>query len=450
MSRAQPATASSTSKSYQSGFDQLYAAIWEKKPAGRGWVMRSDRTALQFANLWRQYRDEGYRLVDFERYSILGVVRYAGLWVENDLRFDYPRKGTLDTIISDYLDDNDLPGISVAVIRDGTMIYRRGFGFADVDAGKVAHGETIYNSASVAKVIGGTLAGKLEAEDELRDGTTFNLDMTLRTRGFLTRVPIGGGQFATIPGHHTHNVDQLLSHLGCIAHYGTTPAIPNQTTHRATAMDAVRAIWDVGLVEDCTIGTTASYSTPAFTFVGAVLERVTGRPADRLIREEIAERYGLSSMRVMFETASLPANYDRATPYNNSNDETSYQNNSWKLLSGGIELSAVDLARFGWKVLNGQIVSPAVRDNRLWAAVRPGCGASTSGNCGFGLGWARGSSDGRRTVDHSGSWTGARAYIRVYRDDGLVIAIMSNRTDHSAGGGIGGLATNLADTIFGP
>ena len=30
-----------------------------------------------------------------------------------------------------------------------------------------------------------------------------------------------------------------------------------------------------------------------------------------------------------------------------------------------MELNAVDLATFGWKVLNGQIVTPAVRDNRL-------------------------------------------------------------------------------------
>lgn len=436
-------------ESYQSGANQRYAAIWERNPAGRGWQARSDRTELGFANLWRQYSDEGYRLVDFERYNTAQGVRYAGLWVENNSRFDYPRKGTLNSIVSSYRAANTLPGISVAVIRNGQMIYRRGFGFADINDGKVAHGETVYNSASVAKVIAGTLAGKLEAEDRLRDGTTFSLDLTRRTSFYLTNVPIGGGQFVTIPAHHTHNVDQLLSHLGCIGHYGTTPAIPNQTTHRATALDAARSFWNVGLVQGCTIGTTASYSTPAFSIAGAVLERVTGRAADRLLREEIAERYGLASLRVMFETSVLPANYERAAPYTNSNVETSYQNNSWKMMSGGMEISAVDLATFGWKVLSAQIVTAAVRDNRLWAAVRPGCGASTGGNCAFGLGWARGSSGGRRIVDHSGSWTGARAYIRVYRDDGLVIAIMSNRTNHTVDG-VGVLATDIANAVFAP
>ncbi len=212
----------------------------------------------------------------------------------------------------------------------------------------------------------------------------------------------------------------------------------------------MQSIWNVGLVQGCTIGTTSSYSTPAFTFVGAVLERLTGHTAARLLREEIAQPYGLSSLRVQYETASLPANYDRATPYNNDNTEGSYQDNSWKPLSGGMELSPVDLATFGWKVLNGQVVSASVRDNRLFAAVKPGCGSSTSGACGYGLGWARGESGGRSIVSHTGSWTGARAHIRLYRNDGLVIAIMSNRTNHTAGGDLSGLATSLANAIFAP
>ncbi len=87
-------------KSYQSGSNQYYAAIWEKNPAGRSYQVRSDRTELGFANLWRQYRDEGYRLVDFERYNTSSGVRYAGVWVENYSRFDYPRKGTLNQLIT--------------------------------------------------------------------------------------------------------------------------------------------------------------------------------------------------------------------------------------------------------------------------------------------------------------------------------------------------------------
>lgn len=441
-------------ESYQTSDGQRYAAIWEQKP-GFGWQTRTNRTEKEFANLWRQYRDEGYRLVDFERYETSSGTRYAGIWAENDARFRYGRKSDIDDIIETYQTDNNLPGISVAIIRNGEMIYRRGFGWADVAGQKVAHGETVYNSASVAKVIGGTLAAKLEDEERLRDGTTFNLDLTDTTATYLTGVPNANGRgTVSLPNEHTHTVEQLLSQLSCVAHYpwdgtsGTVPGIANQTTHYTSAMAAAQNIWGTGLVTQtsagsaCTVGGTWSYSTPAFTLAGAVLESATGRTLNQLLQNEIFSPYGLSSMRVQYASSSLPANYERAIPYNNSNNATSYSDNSWKVLGGGIETSTVDLARFGWKVLNAEILSADARDNRLWTRVDP--------SFTHGLGWSvTTDSSSRRTAEWNGSWTGARAFLRAYRDDDVVIAIMSNRTNHTVDD-VGTLANEIGDEILAP
>jgi CubicO group peptidase (beta-lactamase class C family) len=457
-------------ESYTTSNGQRYAAIWERKP-GYKWQTRTNRTARQFANLWRQYRDEGYRLVDFERYQTARGARYAGVWAENDARYRYNRKGQINTAVQNYRNTNALPGISVAVIRNGQMIYRRGFGQADVANNKVAHGETVYAAASVSKVIGGTLAAKLEDEERLRDGTTFTLDLTRLTSAYLSNIPVGSGQTASIPSAHTHTVEQMLAHLGCIPHYpsSTTPGISDQSTHYATASAAVRNIWNTGLVTQtsnntsCTVGNTRSYSTPAFTFIGAVLERRTGRSIARLVKEEIADRYGFSTMRAMFTTSSLPSNYDRAVPYtsrdtihtanttdwadppnnqSNPNQPTSWSNNSWKVLGGGIEVSTVDLARFGWRTLNGDIVAADARDNRMWTPVRAG---RTNG-----LAWELRNIGGRRVAEHGGSWSGARTQLRVYRDDGLVIAIMSNRRNHRSDQNqdVDDLATQIGNIVL--
>jgi hypothetical protein len=66
------------------------------------------------------------------------------------------------------------------------------------------------------------------------------------------------------------------------------------------------------------------------------------------------------------------------------------------------------------------------------------------------LGWSRGNVGGRRVADHDGSWTGARALVRIYRDDDLVIAVMSNRTNHTQGGDISGLATRIGNAVLAP
>jgi CubicO group peptidase (beta-lactamase class C family) len=423
-------------ESYRTSSGQRYAAIWERSPAQHAWTVRSDRSERAFANLWRQYRDEGYRIVDFERYPTADGDRYAGVWIENASRFRYARKSHLDDVITTYRSANDLPGISVTVIKDGSVLYRRGFGWADVAGKKVAHSATVYNAASVSKVIGGTLAAKLEAERRIRDGTAVDLDLARRTDSYLPDAP----------ARHRHRVDQLLAHVGCVGHYTTTPAIPNQTTHYDTAIDAVESIWDTGLRSGCTIGRTRSYSTAGFTFVGAVLEQATHRSLPTLIRQELAVPYGLASMRVQWATPTLASDYDRAVPYDGDNDAVSYSDSSWKVLGGGIEVSALDLARFGWKVLDGEIVDATARDARLWSPVRAGCGTSTSGACTNGIAWQLRRSP-ERIAEHGGSWTGARSFLRVYRDSRIVVAVMSNRRDHAVDD-VDVLTGEIADAVL--
>jgi CubicO group peptidase (beta-lactamase class C family) len=423
-------------ESYTVGGAQLYAAIWERNVNNRAYIVRSDRTELEFANYWREYRDLGYRLVDFERYQTPSGPRYAGVWTENASRLRYPKRGELDKLIETYRAVNGIPGISVAIVRNGDTIYRRGFGFAEIDKGKQAHGETVYLAASVSKVIGGTLAAKLEDEGQLADGTPVALDLSDPTSFYLENLPAA----------HTHTVQDLLAHLGCVWHYDTGPEPPNG--FYSTATGAAQQIWNTPLLvtdsngNPCTVGVTREYSTHGFTFVGAVLEEATGRPIDRLVKEEIADRYGLSSLRAQFETSSLPSNYERAAPYKDGDPvtETSYQDSSWKVLGGGIEVSAVDLADFGWKTLDAQIVDAATRDGRLWMRVRP--------NEANGLAWEIGDVGGRRVAEHGGSSRGARSHLRVYRDDGLVIAILSNRRSNAHEPR--DLATTIGDVVLSP
>jgi CubicO group peptidase (beta-lactamase class C family) len=347
------------------------------------------------------------------------------VWAENNARYRYARKAEIDSAIQTYQSQNSITGISVAIVRDGQMIYRRGFGWAERDAQKQAHGETVYLTASVSKVVGGTLAARLEDVGRLRDGTQVQLALDNRTSRYLTRLPAA----------HSHTVRQLLSHLGCIWHYSTGPT---PSGHYSWARDAAERMWDTPPLRNCTIGTDRNYSTHGFTFVGAVLEQVTGRPITRLIREEIAAPFGLGSLRVQFEGTALPSNYERAQPYTDDGRETRYDDNSWKVLGGGIEINGVDLAEFGWRTLNAETVAAAARDNRLWTRVIAG-----QPN---GLAWEVRTVGGRRVAEHGGSWQGARSHLRVYRDDGLSIAILSNQGDHSPSA----LATTIANVILRP
>lgn len=410
---------------YTENNQQRYAAIWERRTDMPLYQLRTGRNDQQFRNLWNEYRDRGYRLADIE--ADQNGSRYSGIWVENNARLRYAHRSTIDGLVETHRTTVDAPGISVAIIRDGQSIYRRGFGDANPDRGHRAHAQTVYSAASVSKVFGATLAARLEDEGELADGRRVRLDMTRPTRQYIRGLP----------SHHTHTVEQLTAHLGCVMHYprrlnrNTTPGISNgdMVGNYSTARQAAQVLWDSTLVTTptCEVGSNRVYSTHAFTLLGAVLERVSGRSIHRLVREEMSASWGVPSVRSQFETASLQPNRERAIPHDSSGNAFTYVNSSWKVLGGGLEMHPVDMARFSWRLLNGDIVRPDVRDARLWTPVDDGCDFGDDGTCRNGVGWVLQTQGGRRFVEHGGFGSGARTWLRIYPDDGLVIAVMINK-----------------------
>lgn len=458
-------------EAYEHKGKMYYAAIWQKPATGTGWAVRTDISELTFANYWREYADKGMRPIDFERYDTPSGTRYGGVWMENrSSRYDYTRKGELDTLVKNFQQSNDLAGLSAAVIRNGTQLYRRGFGQADVKAGKNAHGGTVYYTASIAKAVAATLAARLEQQGEI--------DLSRRTRSFLKNVKKSNGKSVSMPSHHTHTLEQLLSHTGCVRHYkknktDTLPAIPGMPGmgkgYYKTDVDAADKMWGKPLMAqipsgnnmvNCNVGQNYYYSTHAFTFVGAALEKVTGRNTVDLFQRELFSPFALGTLRFSYIDGKMASDYDRAIPYerksNGKFNKLAYDATSWKRLGGGMETSAVDLARFGSKVLNGEIVSDSPdssRDGcrtvdgdalncRLWTQ-RP--------NSSRGLAWRISTRKSRRVASHGGDGDGFTTQLMVFRDNGLVVAIMSNtEKDGFSSSNLSPLGDQIADIVLRP
>jgi CubicO group peptidase (beta-lactamase class C family) len=76
-----------------------------------------------------------------------------------------------------------------------------------------------------------------------------------------------------------------------------------------------------------------------------------------------------------------------------------------------------DLGRFGAKLLAGQILSESSLDT-MWTP--------PNAESGYAYGWSTGSEDGTPVVAKDGSWTGNLAYLRMYPEKGIVVAVMMN------------------------
>jgi CubicO group peptidase (beta-lactamase class C family) len=107
--------------------------------------------------------------------------------------------------------------------------------------------------------------------------------------------------------------------------------------------------------------------------------------------------------------------------------------NSYKWAGGGFLATAEDLARFGSAHLRpGFLRAESLR--LLSTPQRTADGKET----GYGVGWSSGrDAEGRRTLSHSGGAVGGSAYLLVYPDQGVVVAMLVNTGDSKVGSGNG-------------
>ncbi|MBE9030003.1 serine hydrolase [filamentous cyanobacterium LEGE 11480] len=401
-------------ESYRQGGRQKYAAIWVKNTNGRGWAARRDMSATWFGNYWKTYRDQGYRLVDFEAYPTIGGTRYAGVWRQNNDRRNWSGRTGVDQAIAAYKKRNGLPGISVVIQKHGKTLYARGFGYADTIKKKVAHADTIYRLASVSKPITGLLA--------MRQVEQRRLNLDAPTRRYLP----------SMPGFHTHKIRQLMNHQSGICHYAECGSGWRGQTFN-TAFAAIQKYEKQPLL--FTPGTKVDYSTHAFSVLAAVLEKRSGRSYSALFTRDITNRLGLPTLRPenrKVKNANRSLVYSGAVP-------VPADNLSWKFAGGGIESSAVDLTKLGTKLLQGRVISNASR-TQMWTN-----STLNNGNrSGYGLVWSLGSHRGKAIASHGGAQLGARSHWRIYRNDGIVISILSNRNN----GNPSGLADQIGTIVL--
>jgi CubicO group peptidase (beta-lactamase class C family) len=388
----------------RAGSSQRYAGIWITNSNHRRWAERRDMSATSYANYWHRYADQGYRVVSFDRYQTANGTRYAAIWRQNSARPDWSLKTAVDNRVQQEISSTTVPGISVAVYQNATPVYLRGFGYADLGDGIWMDSTHVGSTGSVSKAVGGVLTmrmveqGLVDLDDETRDW-----------------VP-------TMPAKHTHTVGSLLSNRGCIRHY-VSGLDDFADKPYATALAASKEFWDDDLVCDPSSDDEYHYSTHGYTLLGAALEAAGGDDIKDLVRNKLTNPFHLGTLGPQNFSSSV----HRMSIYSTDNAEVDTPNNDWKVLGGGIDSSAADLGAFGAKLLGGQILS----DSSLTTMWTPPNNASS-----YAYGWSTGSEDGTPVVAKDGSWTGNLAYLRMYPEKGIVVAVMMNSRwgDQSATG----------------
>ena len=206
-----------------------------------------------------------------------------------------PGMASVDTVISALMKRWEIPGGAVGIVRDGRLVYARGFGYADVPSLTVTRPDDMFRLASVSKPVTAVAILRLVEEGRLSlDAPAFALlpDIT----------PLPG---ATVdPRLASVTVRHLLQHAGGWDRALTFDpmfrpieiATATGTPAPASADAVVRYM--LGQPLDFDPGTRYAYSNFGYAVLGRIIERVTGGSYEQYVREAVLAPAGVTRMRL--------------------------------------------------------------------------------------------------------------------------------------------------------
>src|SRR5262245_1570230 len=302
-----------------------------------------------------------------------------------------------------------IPGLALAVVKDGKILKVRAYGLADVKSKIPATTNTVFRIGSISKQFVATAIMMLVEENKLR------LDDPVSK--YLNGTP---SEWKDITIRH------LLTH---------TSGIPDWLNENIS-VHTWRYGFDQRLLKvlarlpvHFAPGDEWHYSNSNYHLLGMIIHKVTGRPYGDFLRERIFQPLGMMRTAVSPMEGTVP---DLAEGYDWDNNRLRpgyYVPPPVKLYAGGSILSAVaDMAKWDAALYTEKLLKQSSRQ-QMWTPVRLNNGMTWT----YGFGWTVVTLINDRLIaSHGGnSLSGFSSAIRRAVDDRFTVIILDNRFNSS-------------------
>lgn len=357
----------------------------------------------------------------------------------------FPSLKSFDDLMREFVRENEIPGAALAVVKDGRLVYARGFGYANRERREPVQPDSLFRIASISKPLTAVATLQLIEQGKLKlDDRVFKL---LPHKAHLP----GGGKVD--PRLNDITLAHLMRHQGGWDR-GKSIDPMFHSIEIATALgkkppakqdDIIRFM--KGWPLDFDPGTRYAYSNLGYCLLGRVIEQTTGSGYEAYLKNSVLKPLGITRMRT---GKTLPAQrapgevtyYPRgelvglAVTGPRIGAKVSRPYGAWYLESmdslGAWIAAAPDLVRFGSavdrfeksKILNAQSMKTLLtRPKGHFGNDEKGKPDKTY----YGCGWSIRSVEGSKKTNrwHTGHLSGTSTLL-VLRHDGLCWAALFN------------------------
>jgi len=306
----------------------------------------------------------------------------------------------IDEIVEKTRSVQKLPAVSIAIEVGGHVIYKKAYGFADLENELHATPETLIRTGSIAKPMTAVGAMKLVEQGKL--------DLDAPVQKYCPAFP---------PKKWPVTTRQLLGHLSGIRAYEGKESL--STIHYTSTADGMIFFKSDPLLFQP--GEKFAYTTYGYTVIGCVMEGASGEKFEEYMATHV---FGPAGMTHTFvdDFHIIP---HRARGY--EKDEAGNvinagpMDSSYKVPGGGYVSTAEDLVKFGAAVSEHKLLKPATTTT-MWTSLRTTDGKETH----YGLGWGLAELDGVRIYAHTGGQQGTSTSLLVMPSRDMASAVMIN------------------------
>jgi CubicO group peptidase (beta-lactamase class C family) len=313
------------------------------------------------------------------------------------------RADRIDDYIRKQMQRQHIPGLSLAVVKDGKVIKAKGYGLANVETNTPAKPETVYQIQSMTKQFTATGIMMLVEEGKIR------LD-----------EPVGAYLEGTPESWKSITVRHLLTHTSGIKDYINEPT----QSLRLDVTDAEVFQATIPRPLNFPVGERFLYSNTNYHLLGMMIHKITGKPYGEFLRERVFEPLGMKDTRILSLTEIIPL---RASGYRW--DGRLLRNGDYIAGSvlgyagGGIRSTVLDLAKWDAALYGERLLKEASLE-QMWTPAKLNNGSRSD----YGFGWRLGSLRGRRFVSHGGGHlTGFTSVITRFPEDRLTVIVFTNQ-----------------------
>lgn len=303
----------------------------------------------------------------------------------------------LDSLVDAYTNTYKFNGTAL-IARNGSILLHKGYGVRDAATGAKHDTNSIFQIGSVTKQFTTAIIQKLQEEKKLS------------VQDKLSKY------FPKYPRGDSITIEQLMTHTSGIFSYTSDRNFMNTEVSKSHSRQQMMALFENKPL-DFTPGTKWSYSNSAYSLLGYIIEDVTKKPWEQVVREYIFKP--LQMTHSGFDFANLN-NAQKSTGYFVLNDVDTVKSpivdSTVAYAAGSIYSTTGDLYRWHQALQHYSILSKPLQEK-----------AYTPVKNKYGYGWGIDTVEGKRVVAHSGGIHGFTSnFTRIPEEDVVVILLSNN------------------------